>query len=91
MAGGGCDELGGKAAEGGGMSQTRLSSFAETVISIGIGFCVSLVITAIVLPAYGHNVTLSENVQITAIFTVASIVRMYAVRRFFNWLGARNA
>lgn len=71
--------------------QSRLSSFAETVISIGIGFCVSLVITAIVLPAYGHNVTLSENVQITAIFTVASIVRMYAVRRFFNWLGARNA
>ena len=73
------------------MTQTRLSSFAETVISIGIGFCVSLVITAIVLPAYGHHVTLSENVQITAILTVASILRMYAVRRFFNWLGARNA
>lgn len=73
------------------MSQTRLGSFAETIISICIGFCVSLVITAIVLPAYGHHVTLSENVQITAIFTVASIVRMYAVRRFFNWLGARNA
>lgn len=73
------------------MTQTRLSSFAETVISIGIGFGVSLVITAIVLPAYGHHVTLGENVQITAIFTVASIVRMYAVRRFFNWLVARNA
>lgn len=73
------------------MSQTRLSSLAETVISIAIGFVVSLVITAIVLPAYGHHVTLSENVQITAIFTVASIVRMYCVRRFFNWIGNRHA
>ncbi len=73
------------------MTQTRLSSFAETVISIGIGFCVSLVITAIVLPAYGHHVTLGENVQITAIFTVASIVRMYAVRRLFNWIATRHA
>jgi hypothetical protein len=73
------------------MSQTRLSSLAETVISIAIGFVVSLVITAIVLPAYGHHVTLSENVQITAIFTVASIVRMYCVRRFFNWIANRYA
>jgi hypothetical protein len=73
------------------MTQTRLSSFAETVISIGIGFGVSLVITAIVLPAYGHHVTLGENVQITAIFTVASIVRMYAVRRLFNWIATRHA
>ena len=73
------------------MSQTRLSSLAETVISIAIGFVVSLVITAIVLPAYGHHVTLSENVQITAFFTVASIVRMYCVRRFFNWIANRYA
>ena len=73
------------------MTQSRLSSFAEAVISIAIGFAVSLVITAIVLPAYGHMVTLSENVQITAIFTVASIVRMYAVRRFFNWIATRHA
>ena len=73
------------------MTQTRLSSFAETIISICIGFCVSLVITAIVLPAYGHHVTLGENVQITAIFTVASIVRMYAVRRLFNWIATRHA
>lgn len=70
------------------MSQSRLSSLAETCMSIAIGFVVSLVLTALVLPAYGHAVTFAENVQITAIFTAASIVRGYLVRRAFNRWGS---
>lgn len=58
--------------------------------SIAIGFAVSVAITAVVMPAYGHAVTLADNVQITAIFTVASIVRGYFVRRFFNGLVRRG-
>jgi len=64
--------------------QTRLSSLIEAVINVAIGFVVSLVLTALVLPAYGHAVTFSENLQITGIFTIASIVRSYCVRRWFN-------
>ena len=64
--------------------QTRLSSLAESVINVAIGFVVSLVLTAIVLPAYGHSVSLVDNVQITTIFTIASIVRSYLLRRWFN-------
>lgn len=64
-------------------TQTRLGSLIEAVINVAIGFVVSVVITAIVMPAYGHHVTFSENLQITAIFTVASIARSYLVRRFF--------
>ena len=45
---------------------------------------VSVALTAVVLPAYGHAVTFSQNLQITAIFTVASILRSYALRRWFN-------
>ena len=66
------------------MMQTRLSSLIEASINETIGFVVSLVITAIVLPAYGHQITGSENLQITAIFTAASILRSYCVRRWFN-------
>lgn len=66
------------------MSQSRRSSLAESLISVAIGFCVSVAITAIVMPAYGHDVTFGQNLQITLIFTVASIVRGYAIRRFFN-------
>jgi membrane protein implicated in regulation of membrane protease activity len=69
------------------MSQSRMSSLAETCLSIAIGFLVSLILTAAVLPAYGHAVTLGQNLQITGIFTVASIIRSYLVRRAFNRWG----
>lgn len=66
------------------MSQTRTASLVEAVLNVAIGFVVSVVITAIVLPAYGHAVTWGDNLQITGIFTVASIARSYVVRRWFN-------
>lgn len=69
------------------MKQSKLSSLAETCLSIAIGFVVSLVITALVLPRYGYPVTWGDNMQITGIFTVASIIRGYLVRRaFVRWL-----
>lgn len=71
------------------MSQTRRMSLLETCASIAIGFVVSLVLTAVVLPWYGHDVTWGQNLQITAIFTVASIARGYWVRRLFVRLGVR--
>ena len=37
--------------------QSRLHSLLETLSSIAIGFCMSLGITAVVLPAYGMPVT----------------------------------
>ena len=37
--------------------QSRLHSLLETLSSIAIGFCVSLGITAVVLPAYGMPVS----------------------------------
>ena len=66
------------------MTQSKTKSMIETCASIAIGFVVSLILTALVLPAYGHAVTLGDNLQITAIFTIASIVRGYFVRRWFN-------
>lgn len=68
------------------MSQTRIMSLVETLVGIAIGFLVSVIITALVMPAYGHHVSLGDNLQITCIFTVASVIRGYVVRRaFVNW------
>jgi len=66
------------------MTQTRLSSLLEAVFNVAVGFVVSVLITAVVLPAYGHAVTWGDNLQITAIFTVSSIARTYVLRRWFN-------
>jgi stage V sporulation protein SpoVS len=69
--------------------QSRLSSLAETCASIAIGFLVSLGINAVMMPAFGHHISLADNLGMTAIFTVASIARGYLVRRWFNSMGRK--
>lgn len=65
-------------------TQTRKGSLLETVTSTAIGFVVSLLLTAAVMPAFGYPTTWAHDFWITVIFTVASIVRGYCVRRAFN-------
>ncbi len=68
------------------MMQSRRMSMIETVAGVAIGFVVSVLAALVVYPLFGHGFTLSQNVGITVIFTVLSVVRGYLVRRFFNWL-----
>ena len=65
------------------LSQARLESFVETVLSTAIGFGVSFTAWPIVAPVFDIEYTLASNLGITAIFTVLSIARGYVVRRFF--------
>ncbi len=58
-------------------------SLIETLAGIAIGFVISMVLTAYVFPLFGHHISIGDNLQITAVFTVASVVRGYFVRRFF--------
>lgn len=64
--------------------QTRLGSFIESCINTALGFVISVLLSAVVYPAFGHSFTWAQNVWITAIFTVASIARGFAVRRWAN-------
>lgn len=64
--------------------QSRSKSLLETVTSTAIGFAVSLLLTATVMPAFGYPTTWAHDFWITMIFTIASVLRGYAVRRWFN-------
>jgi len=64
--------------------QSKGLSLAEAVLNTFIGFLISLVVTYIVFPLYNINVSHTDTVQITIIFTVVSIVRGYLIRRYFN-------
>lgn len=64
--------------------QARSLSAIEAVTSTAAGFLVSLVLTFTVLPAFGYAVTAVDAWGITAIYTAASVVRGYIVRRLFN-------
>ena len=64
--------------------QSRKFSLVESVTNTAVGFMVSLGIQLAIYPAMGIPVTLSQNIFITFIFTIASILRGYIIRRFFN-------
>lgn len=70
--------------------QSHRDSVMEAVANIAIGFVVSVAITAVLLPAMGHQVSGTENLLMTSVFTVASLLRSYGVRRVFNWLQHRK-
>ena len=64
--------------------QSKKQSLIETVISTFIGLAVSFLTQIIVFPIYNLEVNFSQNLQITLIFTIVSILRGYIVRRVFN-------
>ena len=66
------------------VGQSRRMSAAEAVMGTAIGFAVSLALTFTVLPAFGYHVSAPDAWGITAIYTAASILRGYVVRRAFN-------
>ena len=67
------------------MNQPRLHSFIEAWASTAIGFVISWLTTILIMPWFGMpNVTAGKSFAITSIFTVASVLRGYFVRRWFN-------
>ena len=64
--------------------QTKYQSFIEANTSTLVGFIVSYILSYTVLPLYGVEQSHSVSFQITLIYTIASIVRGYLVRRYFN-------
>lgn len=64
--------------------QTKLESFLEVCVNLFIGFLVTMSISPIVYPMFGHSFSTSQNVGLTLVFTVASLIRGYVVRRWMN-------
>lgn len=64
--------------------QSRKMSLAEAVINTAIGFGVSLVTWIVLQHTYGIPMSFGDSLQITAWFTIVSIIRQYVLRRFFN-------
>lgn len=66
------------------MSQTRKQSFIEANINTIVGFMVSYFLLAILNYIYDMNLSFIDSLEITIIFTIASIGRNYFIRRLFN-------
>lgn len=66
------------------MQQTRLGSFIEAWINVLIGFGINFMANLLILPMFGFNITLMDNLYIGILYTIISVVRSYAIRRWFN-------
>lgn len=67
------------------MKQTKLESLLESLVNTASGFVVSLLVWSwIVVPVWKIPVSMGQNLAITALFTVVSVIRSYIWRRFFN-------
>jgi uncharacterized protein YacL len=66
------------------MKQTKRQSIIESITQTVIGLVTSLLIQLILYPLLKIPVTLSQNLIITFVFFLVSIIRGYFIRRLFN-------
>ncbi len=66
------------------MKQSKLESLIESVITVGSGLIVAVIIQLLIFPLYDIEITLFENIQLATIFTSISIIRIYIIRRYFS-------
>ena len=64
--------------------QSRLGSLVESLTNVAVGLVISLLSQIVIFGAYGIHLTLGDNVMITVWFTVVSVLRSFAIRRYFN-------
>lgn len=66
------------------MQQSKRESLIETVVQTVVGLGVSIALQALLYPIMGIPVTFGQNLIITAVFFLASLLRGYLLRRLFN-------
>lgn len=65
-------------------AQTRRESIIEAWANILVGFSINYAMNLVILPLVGIVPTLAQNFWLGWIYTAVSIVRQYALRRWFN-------
>lgn len=67
------------------MSQTIRRSWLESWTNILLGFSINYLANIILLPLFGFkSLTWKTNIYLGIIYTSISLLRSFAVRRFFN-------
>ena len=66
-------------------SQTRSMSLVESIANTGAGFALSLLIQISLFSLMSIETTTTQNLLMSGVFTVASLVRGYLMRRLFIW------
>jgi len=66
------------------MTQKKAHSAFEATANTTVGFAVAFTTQLLLFPIMGIPIMLEENLTLSAVFTVVSVVRSYCIRRVFN-------
>tara|TARA_R110002110_G_scaffold201607_4_gene412617 strand:+ start:782 stop:988 length:207 start_codon:yes stop_codon:yes gene_type:complete len=64
--------------------QSKKYSIIESVANTSIGLVTSFIIQLIIYPLLDIPVSIGQNIIITFVFFIASVLRGYLIRRYFN-------
>ena len=64
--------------------QSKKNSLIESITQTIIGLFTSIILQMIIYPLMGISVTFKQNIIITIVFFIVSIIRGFIVRRYFN-------
>lgn len=70
--------------------QTKLGSFVESWVNIVVGYGVNFTANMLILPLFGFNISVAQNIVLGGLYTVISLVRSYFIRRWFNYRIVKN-
>jgi|TARA_B110000503_G_C6840649_1_gene286706 hypothetical protein len=68
------------------MSQSRHMSLVEAVTNVVVGYVLAVATQIVVFPWFGLQASLGENLAIGLAFSGISVIRSFALRRFFERL-----
>lgn len=66
------------------MNQTRMGSLIEACINVLIGYVINFCANLLIMPLIGFQISLGQNLFIGLLYTIISVARSYAIRRWFN-------
>ena len=66
------------------MGQSKKHSLVEATVNVVAGLIISFIIQLIIYPIMNIPVSLDQNLTLTLVFFIASFLRGYFIRRYFN-------
>lgn len=67
--------------------QTKTHSLLESITNIVIGLVINITAQFLIFPLFDIYIDPHENLMIAGIFTLISLARSYAIRRWWNYRG----
>jgi hypothetical protein len=70
--------------------QSRLMSLVEATTNVVVGFHLALLTQIVIFPLFSLAASVADNLLISGIFTAASVVRSFILRRLFEAVRVRH-